>query len=463
MKVRIESRFPAPPVRLLIVSFVALAGLGLGSCEKSTVPPIPVAESTGSSQQLEPVLESVPDRPPSRSTMLPAPVGAVVDRLAAELPHRPESLVACGRILDLYGQSDEALWFWKKCLVLDPEFAPAHEQLGIVAMKRGDLEQAVERLHQATRLDPALPESKLHLGKALLNLGRYQEAIPILENQTSQQPKGTEAWFRLGQAHLELEDLARAKECYQSALDAYADCLPAWFGMAQVHDRLGEAEQARQCRERFVALDKSMNAFDRSQRRRSDFGRNHEAKELSQAYMIAAGAFDANRRSADAQQYWRMAGEADATNVACRRELARSFVQENRLEEAIQVAEELRRLEPGNAEHILGLATLYQQRQEFDGAERCFREVMEVAPKDPQGPLGLARLYLMTGKNLPEAQRLAERASQLQPVAENYFTLSLTCSANRDMAGARAALRQTLRLDPHNPQYVAASGALDKE
>jgi len=347
-------------------------------------------------------------------------------------------------------------------LALDPEFAHAREQLGLAAFKCGEFEQACVHLIQACELDPPPGSASLLLGRALLHLGRYEEAIPALERHLVKEPKTTEAWFRLGQAHLELEHNTRAKECFQKAIDNYADCVPAWFGMAEACERLGEAQRAQECRATFLEKDQALSSSERGARRADDFV-GFPATELPQACAIAADVYAYHGETATAQTLWRRAAELDRTNIRCRQSLAQSLTGEKRTDEAIAVFEELQRLEPRNVGHILAVASLHQGLQQFELAETSYQRAMHAAPDNAQAPAGLAQLYLASRRRLPEAQRLAERVVRMQPSAEHFFLLSTLCRANQDLGGARAALREAIRLDPQNPRYAAAAGALGKE
>jgi Tfp pilus assembly protein PilF len=127
------------------------------------------------------------------------------------------------------------------------------------------------------------------------------------------------------------------------------------------------------------------------------------------------------------------------------------------------VFEELRRIQPQNVEHLLGLSRLHQGLQDMVAAEMNLKEAVEMAPEDPRALSALAGLYLSTGQHLAEAPRLAERLIRLQPTAEHYFLFSTACMANGDRAGAQAALQEARRQDPQNPVYLRAARALEKE
>jgi tetratricopeptide (TPR) repeat protein len=441
--------------------YVSLFGLVvLASCNRAEQPtraPLAAAAPAAELESVEPPATTVD------STALPDEAKQIVVQLATDFPASAEADFACGQIFRLYGQSDAAIASCERCLERDAQFVLAHEQIALLEMNRGEFEQAVEHLREACKMAPELPEARLHLGKALCQLGKFQDAIEPLQQQTRLQPKNTEAWFRLGQAYLEMEQPEQAKQAFQSAIDAFADCAPAWFGMAQALDRLGDKEKAREARERFLQLDHALTAADRNRRRRVDDFAGLDNNELPQSYAVAASVYAFHGQATQAQAYWRKAIELNPADIASRQALGQSLARSNHPEKALEVFQELLKIQPRQPEHLLVIASLHEQLQDVAAAERAYGRAMELAPLDARPVAGLARLLAATGKRLPEAQRLMERVIQLQPTAESFFFLSTLCRANQDRGGEKAALREAQRLDPQNPQYAAAAGVLEKE
>jgi tetratricopeptide (TPR) repeat protein len=384
--------------------------------------------------------------------------------LETDYPGSAESLFACGEILELFGQSDEAIWCWRKCLSVDPGDAEAHEQIGLVHFKRGEFDQAALRLDRASRLDPQLPDVRLHLGRALLHLGRYPEAIAVLQRQTELQPRAAEGWCRLGQAYQESGDQERARKSFVTAIDVFPDCTPAWLGAARAYEELGQLDKAREYRRRFQELDEALTASDRERRRADAYSADREKRWLASTCAIAARVYTMHDEIEAARDLWNRAIELDARNLSYRQALGQCLARRREFaDEALAVFADLHRREPQNPDHLLAQAFLHQKLKQLDAAERELEQAMQVAPQDPRAAIRLARLYLSTGKELPKAQRLAERVVQIQPTAENFFLLSSLCRANSDAPGAKAALQEAIRLDPQNPQYAAAAQGLGQE
>ena len=74
------------------------------------------------------------------------------------------------------GDVESSLAHLQKSVALDPSFAPAHNQLGLIAATRGDAEGALLQFQEAVKLDATLPIPHCNLAIALLRAGRSREA-----------------------------------------------------------------------------------------------------------------------------------------------------------------------------------------------------------------------------------------------------------------------------------------------
>ena len=59
----------------------------------------------------------------------------------------------------------------------------------------------------------------------------------------------------------------------------------------------------------------------------------------------------------------------------------------------------------------------------FAGAETSFKMAIQAAPKRAIGYRDLAKFYLNTRQRASDAKRMAQRALQMEPVAESHFVL----------------------------------------
>jgi tetratricopeptide (TPR) repeat protein len=110
-------------------------------------------------------------------------------------------------------------------------------------------------------------------------------------------------------------------------------------------------------------------------------------------------------------------------------------------------------IEPDNMVSRLNTGVVLIQLKQFGNAEKIFREVITSAPKLSGGYRELAHLYLITGRNLAEALKLAKTAVALEEAAENYFILSWAYDRNGDVVNAGSTLKRAVELEPGNLRY----------
>jgi tetratricopeptide (TPR) repeat protein len=74
------------------------------------------------------------------------------------------------------GNQQEAVEYFRKALAIDPEFADAHNELGVAQSSRGELPQAAEQFQKAIDLAPGHLQALPNLSIVLCKMKRYREA-----------------------------------------------------------------------------------------------------------------------------------------------------------------------------------------------------------------------------------------------------------------------------------------------
>jgi tetratricopeptide (TPR) repeat protein len=98
------------------------------------------------------------------------------------------------------GQTDEAIGQYREALRLNPDHADAHNGLGIALDKRGQIDEAIRQLQQAIRLNPDHVDAHYNLGVAFYQQGRTAEAIRQFQEVIRLKPNHAEAHNNLGTA-----------------------------------------------------------------------------------------------------------------------------------------------------------------------------------------------------------------------------------------------------------------------
>jgi tetratricopeptide (TPR) repeat protein len=111
------------------------------------------------------------------------------------------------------GKLEEADAGFARVIKLDPKFAEAHFNLGLVREEEGRYEEAIPSFQKALTLQPKLHGANLFLGISEFRLNHLTEAVAAVQKETAAYPKDANAWMWLGVVRLaqdRAEDAAEA-------------------------------------------------------------------------------------------------------------------------------------------------------------------------------------------------------------------------------------------------------------
>jgi tetratricopeptide (TPR) repeat protein len=94
-----------------------------------------------------------------------------------------------------------AIQSFTRAVELDPQFAEAHNNLGVYLLQAGNVPQAIEHLRAATALAPSWAKARLNLGDALRAMHSYDEAIAELQRAQQLDPSMVEVHYNYGRLY----------------------------------------------------------------------------------------------------------------------------------------------------------------------------------------------------------------------------------------------------------------------
>ena len=86
------------------------------------------------------------------------------------------------------GEAQEAIYYYKKALAIDPNFVNALSGLGAALIQLGEAQEAIYYCKKALAIDPNFVDALNNLGEGLAQLGENEEAITILRKAISLSP-----------------------------------------------------------------------------------------------------------------------------------------------------------------------------------------------------------------------------------------------------------------------------------
>ncbi|MCA9793491.1 MAG: tetratricopeptide repeat protein [Candidatus Eremiobacteraeota bacterium] len=129
------------------------------------------------------------------------------------------------------------------------------QQIACEARARGDVETAVEALHELVRLRPSDVESHNQLGILLLDAGRPEEAAGAFRQALWLAPGSSGLRFNLANALDEMGDLEAARAELERVLSMDSNFKDAHFNLALVLEKLERGFEAYRHWKRYLQLD----------------------------------------------------------------------------------------------------------------------------------------------------------------------------------------------------------------
>ena len=141
-----------------------------------------------------------------------------IDSLIKDYPLAPLLFNVSGTFYKSNGQLDIAVTKFEQALVLAPEYAEAHYNLGVTLRELDKIEEAIKSYKKAISIKNAYPNAHFNLGNALLSLKQYDGAIKHFESTIAFNPKFAQAYNNLGLLYKRLGKNQEAGKNFDKAL-----------------------------------------------------------------------------------------------------------------------------------------------------------------------------------------------------------------------------------------------------
>ncbi len=384
------------------------------------------------------------------------------ERLLEDFPDSVDPMVLMGDVVVSQGDFPQAMIWWEKARTQDPNRLDVYEKLASFAYDTDAFEESVAWGRKALAIDANVPGIHHQIARSLAPLGRDEEVIAEAEAELVLSPESWRSYFLLGQAHWRLRDYDKARAAYLKVIELRPDHTKAHYGLFNVCRRMKRLDEAKRYMDRFKALDER----NKVQTQRYDEVMTDLNRFAMNLTTLCVQAHRLYRDAGDMEQAEALLQRAIALyprNIAHLEMLVELYRTDRRIPEALSVCERIEAIDPNNVPCHLNKGNLSMRLERFDDAQRAFQQAMARAPEHWAGYQGLARLYLWSGRNVPETPALAERALALNPSASNHFVLAWACKETGDLERAVSALERALELDPTNAKYRAVYENVLKE
>src|SRR5450759_2036944 len=141
-----------------------------------------------------------------------------------------------------------------RAVALDPDFAEAHNDRGVILAANGLFAEALSCFESAVALNPRYNEARNNFGQGLRSLGRFDEALTQFELVLKSAPDSVLAHFNLASVFERLGRNPDAEKHYRSAISLRPDFVDAYVHLASLLQNTGRLPEAFAHAERAVAL-----------------------------------------------------------------------------------------------------------------------------------------------------------------------------------------------------------------
>ena len=342
--------------------------------------------------------------------------------------------------------------------------------------KNSDAQGAKEYLDLAKQKYPKLPPVDLLMAKLFVFARNGEQARALLESTVTNYPNDPEAYLLLAdlafaegrttESHALFEKAKGLVEKFnENAKRQQNFQIRVLAGLAAVHQRRQEWQPASELLVKWVELDPDSAAAHtrlgetqfRLKKPADAFNEFKKARELNaqsahpyivlgqlftQDYMTqkAANSAEAAKSLEQAKKSFEQAYKEDGKNEATARAYAEWLIQQDQLDQAQKVAEEMRKNSPQSVAALMLDGLVAKMRNDAAGAEEALTQVLSVDPSNA-GAINLLALILAESPNLAQQEK-ALRYAQMN--AERFGNNS---QANITLAWILAKLNRGAESD----------------
>lgn len=174
-------------------------------------------------------------------------LGAISDLKQAAImrPDMPEVFHNLGYALERIGETQKAIKAYEKALSINPGYAPALNNLGVLlANNEIDVQKAVDLCQKAVRLEPSSAQYRDSLGWAYYKAGKTDEAIKSFKEAIILDPSFFKPRFHLGVLALNSKDYNEAIRYFSEVISINPDFIRAYIPLAVCYEKSGQKSKA---------------------------------------------------------------------------------------------------------------------------------------------------------------------------------------------------------------------------
>jgi len=177
-----------------------------------------------------------------------------LEKLINEFPDQALLFNLRGACYEATTQFEQSIENFSKAIEINPNYAEALYNLGVVQKKAGKLDEAIYSYKKAIDIDSTNVNALNNLGNLLTLKGLFSQSIEYLNKALSLNPKFAEAHNNLGLANIESNKLSESIKSFLLAIECSPIYESAYINLGRVYRELDEFDNEVNCYKKFLKI-----------------------------------------------------------------------------------------------------------------------------------------------------------------------------------------------------------------
>ena len=263
-----------------------------------------------------------------------------------------------GNVLKDQEKFEEALGSYRKALSLKPDYSEAYLNMGNVLKDQGSLEGAFAAYKKALSIKPDYSEAYFNMGNALKDQEKYEEAIAAYNKAINLKPDYSEAYLNIGNVLKDQGKLKEAIKVYNEVLSIKPDYAEVYFNMGNAFKDQGRLEEA-------------IKTYNKAIYTKPDY---------AEAYNNLGNAFNDRGKSEEAVQACKKALSLNPDYAEAYFNMGNALHNQGKLEEAIETYQKALYIKPDYAKAHLNMGNVLNDQNKSERAIEAFNKALLIQP-----------------------------------------------------------------------------------
>lgn len=303
-------------------------------------------------------------------------------------------LFSLARISALEGDYEAAVTLLQASIEADPSSAYLHTSVAELYLKMNRIQEAINACRTAIDIDPKHSDAHLLLANILSSLKQERGAIEHYRKAIELTPDKEDAYLQLALIYLRVFEYEDAVKTLKSLTALAPDSLHAYYYLGKAYEQMKLPKEALSYYRKVISL----------------------KPEFEPVYVDIGLSLEAQGERKEAIKSFESLLQLNPHNFSVMQHLVQLYIQENRLEDALNILKTLISRDIGGLETHRKAGLVYLELERYDEAILEFEQILKQEPQANQIRFYLASAY----EEMGEPIRAIEEFSKIPGNAYNY-------------------------------------------